>query len=134
MEKKIRVWDKECTSCFDCHLYQMVDDDYSGTHKICGYTGWDIFEYCNSKEINPNCPFAKPLSKEDIEGYGFKYRNEYICQIYYNDDMTKVLKYCNDTGHLLISAVIEGFTGTRFDGYIRNLQEFKLLLKQLNIE
>ena len=61
---KIKVWGEEIDSCWKCYHHGRTDFD----ELCCSYTGTII-----KSDINEDCPFSKPITKEVIEGFGFKY-------------------------------------------------------------
>lgn len=70
--KTIRVWDKEIDSCSMCQLGNY--DDY-------GYFDCSEIEHDGETNIiHEDCPFSKPLSREDIESCGLKktIKNQWI--------------------------------------------------------
>ena len=63
----MKVWNKNINSCCDCY---HCDGD------SCNITN----EFLNNRSeiINVNCPFAQPITKEVIEGFGFTKLPEYF--------------------------------------------------------
>ena len=61
---KVKVWGLEIDSCWKCYHHGRTDFD----ELCCSYTGTII-----KSDINEDCPFSKPITKEVIEGFGFKY-------------------------------------------------------------
>ena len=61
---KVKVWGEEIDSCWKCYHHGRTDFD----ELCCSYTGTII-----KSDINEDCPFSKPITKEVIEGFGFKY-------------------------------------------------------------
>ena len=60
---KVKVWGKEIDSCWKCYHHGHTDFD----ELCCSYTGTVI-----KSDINEDCPFSKPITKEVIEGHGFE--------------------------------------------------------------
>lgn len=137
--KTIRIFDKECTSCSNCYLCQFAYDDYADQHIICGYSGQSVFNSHELRQIDPICPFLKPLTKEAIESCGFKFDRNIDSVIKFSlfkesNSLYFLVKY--DNGVILIGED-GGMCQSQnilFKGSINNLPEFKLLLKMLNIE
>lgn len=133
MENKIRVWDNEISDCDDCY---------------CQNTEFGVCQLNYAINNIKNCPFSKPLTSEDIERYRhenandfhtmFKLRdaniNELCFQTYWIEEQEWL-----DEEYIYYDIKCNTFkithkSKTLFFGTINNLPEFKLLLKQLNIE
>lgn len=146
--KSIFVLGKEVTSCEDCSICHHIYDDNPGVKIICGYTGNSVFDVLDSNLISKDCPFSKPLTKEDIESCGFTFTNVLHCD---SDELIEGYeKYVSLTDRIIIHETKESgiciykchcyneISGNweqtdLFRGTVGNLSEFKLLLKQLNI-
>lgn len=133
--KTIRVWNKMVDSCSTCPLFHW--DDCGGG--VCSEIDLNI-DTREPYEIDKDCPFSKPLSKEQIESCGFiefkspfgvnypmfKKNNWVLCwrNIEFNNFQIELTHPNLFTENLDI----------KYDGTINNLPEFKLILKMLNIE
>ena len=60
--EKVKVWGLEIDSCWKCYHHGRTDFD----ELCCSYTGTII-----KSDINEDCPFSKPITKEVIEEFGF---------------------------------------------------------------
>lgn len=121
--KTIRVWDKTINTCRECPVY-------NGDMYHCYYLHSGNFD-----SIEKDCPFSKPLSKEDIESCGFPlvqsdYEQLHLAFII-NENVFITLDYFNK---VKIFRLFKDSKEVLFDGTISNLPEFKLILKMLNIE
>ena len=67
----MKIFTQEVNNCFKCNFF---DKEFTECH----YTKEIFQEYLY---IHETCPFNKPLTKKDIESFGFKYienKNIYI--------------------------------------------------------
>ena len=130
--KTIRVWDLNISSCWNCKLHERNDYD-----EVCCA---ETYTKLSENDINDDCPFSKPLSKEDIESCGF--RN--IIDLENTKQIPPTLTFAPSRTYIKdkfeLKFLGDGYVSIYrkddpiFKGTINNLQEFKLLLKQLNIE
>lgn len=150
--KTIRVWDKMVDSCGSC-IYKTINSGHGYSITACNLLSkWEV----NQNIIDPDCPFSKPLSKEQIESCGFIlkqhrkfdhlftfkkncsnkfYRSIYTLYIQFMEIEDGLIR---DKHHIHITWKSDMFgdviEGCKFSGSINNLPEFKLILKMLNIE
>jgi hypothetical protein len=121
--EKILVFNQEIENCYQCPFY-------SRSEKECYFSEVDTFEY----QIPTNCPFAKPLTKEDLESFGFEQSENnlyaereyktYRFRIYTQDVPLFVIKIFND---------FENKFETLFKGFITSKPHLEFILKSLNI-
>jgi len=96
---------------------------------------WDFYD---ERISPPKTSVMKYLDKEDIESCGFKY-DDFPNPHYYwfgstdNDGELNITLYFNDLQNIIIDNEQGSYSFRLFDGKIKNLCEFKKLLKQLGI-
>lgn len=121
----MKVWNEDIEDCSDCPFQGVGGMDTP----ICNITYKDI----KSSEIHPDCPFNKPITKEDFEGFGFKFDGK-IFTLKNDNYLIKV--YLITEKHYIF--IIDGeyiFPKLKGDGYItlNNPEELKFILTSLNI-
>lgn len=76
---------------------------------------------------------VKYLDKEDIESLGFKYSEGYTLDIYKKDN--KTIRYDPSDNHMTLEETIDERNGNiLFIGKVKNISEFKKVLKDNNIK
>ena len=148
MDKKVKVWGKEIDNCGKCFLCREIEDSTSGTNISCGWDGHNVFEDNQLYRLNKDCPFSEPITKEVIEGLGFK---ENITNSTFEADKkytSKYRDYYNING-IWIHEIIGSskyqitFNGNKYEkvmcpemkfcGTINNSMELKFILKSLGV-
>lgn len=80
----MKVFNREVKNCIECKFYDYRQDK-------CMYLGLrtanrlNEFNFKPFKEIFDECPFNKPLTKEDIESFGFVFATKSIDDWYYKE-------------------------------------------------
>lgn len=148
MGNKVRIWNQEVSNCSQCPLCISL---IILTTRDCYYCN-DLKVVMNGNdadsEIHKDCPFTKFITKEVIEGFGFKYtggqmiangRQDYegifpilgLLHLSYKPTNKKIIikhpNYIRDG-----SGKFENYINL-FEGTINNPEELKFILKSLNI-
>ena len=89
--EKVKVWGLEIDSCWKCYHHGRTDFD----ELCCSYTGTII-----KSDINEDCPFSKPITKEVIEGFGFKLSN--ILEADSDEIIEGFEKYINENDRIIL--------------------------------
>ena len=127
---KVKVWGEEIDSCWKCYHHGRTDFD----ELCCSYTGTVI-----KSNINEDCPFSKPVTKEVIEEFGFKYIKTHpgTTESYFEfPDSEWGLDFDpNWKGILYIRIYVFGCDGdtTYFAGTINNPIELEFILKSVGV-
>lgn len=127
---KVKVWGLEIDSCWKCYHHGRTDFD----ELCCSYTGTVI-----KSDINKDCPFSKPITKEVIEGFGFKYIKTHpgTTESYFEfPDSEWGLDFDpNWKGILYIRIYVFDCDGdiTYFAGTINNPVELEFILKSIGV-
>ena len=125
--EKVKVWGLEIDSCWKCYHHGRTDFD----ELCCSYTGTVI-----KSDINEDCPFSKPITKEVIEGFGFEFQDEvHDVKRYFLYGKADVYQLtCSET-HFRI--LIKGITNEKnmyiFRGKINNPVELEFILKSIGV-
>lgn len=126
---KVRIWNREIDNCSICPYFKY--DDYG-----CGNcVEIDLnFDTNLTKEIDKDCPFLQPITKEVIEGFGFRETSKFF---YRFDEKYSVLYIpCNNS--IVIWKIRHIIYKLRddiklFEGKLNNPQELEFILKSLHI-
>lgn len=127
---KVKVWGEEIDSCWKCYHHGRTDFD----ELCCSYTGTVI-----KSNINEDCPFSKPITKEVIEEFGFKYIKTHpgTTESYFEfPDSEWGLDFDpNWKGILYIRIYVFGCDGdtTYFAGTVNNPIELEFILKSIGV-
>lgn len=133
----MRIFNTSTKSCVECPFF-MCDSAY--TIYSCGISD-EILN--NIYKIHKDCPFNKPLIKEDIENFGYEYTyNSNDTEQLYTKDIDKTA--CGDwiyEGNELFfnydkrSITVIDYLGTVrcIDLVVNNKPELEFILKSLNI-
>lgn len=127
---KVKVWGLEIDSCWKCYHHGRTDFD----ELCCSYTGTVI-----KSNINEDCPFSKPITKEVIEEFGFKYIKTHpgTTESYFEfPDSEWGLDFDpNWKGILYIRIYVFGCDGdtTYFAGTVNNPIELEFILKSIGV-
>ena len=127
---KVKVWGLEIDSCWKCYHHGRTDFD----ELCCSYTGTVI-----KSDINEDCPFSKPITKEVIEEFGFKYIKTHpgTTESYFEfPDSEWGLDFDpNWKGILYIRIYVFGCDGdtTYFAGTVNNPIELEFILKSIGV-
>ena len=127
---KVKVWGLEIDSCWKCYHHGYTDFD----ELCCSYTGTVI-----KSNINEDCPFSKPITKEVIEEFGFKYIKTHpgTTESYFEfPDSEWGLDFDpNWKGILYIRIYVFGCDGdtTYFAGTVNNPIELEFILKSIGV-
>ena len=128
---KVKVWGKEIDSCWKCYHHGHTDFD----ELCCSYTGTVI-----KSDINEDCPFTKPITKEVIESFGGEVA--YIPEAYKEDILfwfnnKKYLVHIHNHDRIVPLLII---TDTEkccnmdvFKGTINNPIELEFILKSIGV-
>ena len=124
---KVKVWGEEIDSCWKCYHHGRTDFD----ELCCSYTGTVI-----KSDINEDCPFSKPVTKEVIEEFGFKYIKTHpgTTESYFEfPDSEWGLDF--DPNWKNIRIYVFGCDGdtTYFAGTINNPVELEFILKSIGV-
>ena len=128
--EKVKVWGLEIDSCWKCYHHGRTDFD----ELCCSYTGTVI-----KSNINEDCPFSKPITKEVIEEFGFKYIKTHpgTTESYFEfPDSEWGLDFDpNWKGILYIRIYVFGCDGdtTYFAGTVNNPIELEFILKSIGV-
>ena len=128
--EKVKVWGLEIDSCWKCYHHGRTDFD----ELCCSYTGTVI-----KSDINEDCPFSKPVTKEVIEEFGFKYIKTHpgTTESYFEfPDSEWGLDFDpNWKGILYIRIYVFGCDGdtTYFAGTVNNPIELEFILKSIGV-
>ena len=148
--KKVKVWGEEIDSCWKCYHHGRTDFD----ELCCSYTGTII-----KSDINEDCPFSKPITKEVIEGFGFIYNYnadlenmetpEHSCNPY--QCILKDVSFCNSSRSIDLKMTYLGTLNNPniyrlemyernyfewysiFEGRLNNPIELEFILKSLGV-
>jgi len=119
------VYDREIKACWMCPYYDApkskLDEGW-----LCHADSHEIEESHKNSTIHKDCPFNKPITKEVIESFGFKYIMTSYNGYYKKDNIE--LSYTYDK-----RIQIKTCEGITFLGIINNPEELKFILKRLNI-
>jgi len=89
----MKVFNQEITNCRNCNLF---DEEFMR----CNYTDIELRNYDDEgneifyeyNDIHKTCPFNKPLTKEDIESFGFiQTESETFWNKYISDDTLYII-------------------------------------------
>lgn len=124
----MKVFNEEVNCCQDCPFLDHVGMD--GEDSYCNKLHKDVME----RSIDKDCPFNKPITKEVIEGFGFKllsdkdnwceFRNN-KCDLYVNLDFQKPT-------HLNIHSRGSAFIGN-CKPKVNNPIELEFILKSIGV-
>ena len=129
--EKVKVWGLEIDSCWKCYYHGHTDFD----ELCCSYTGTVI-----KSDINEDCPFSKPITKEVIESFGGEVA--YIPEAYKEDILfwfnnKKYLVHIHNHDRIIPLLII---TDTEkccnmdvFKGTINNPIELEFILKSIGV-
>ena len=132
---KVKVWGLEIDSCWKCYHHGRTDFD----ELCCSYTGTVI-----KSDINEDCPFSKPVTKEVIEGFGFnpiipcnienkeKYDVTHWTMNMYGDGF-QILHVYPYEGIYDISYGCNEYNKPLFCGKINNSVELEFILKSIGV-
>ena len=124
---KVKVWGLEIDSCWKCYHHGRTDFD----ELCCSYTGTVI-----KSDINEDCPFSKPVTKEVIEEFGFKYIKTHpgTTESYFEfPDSEWGLDFDPNWKSILIYVFgCDGDT-TYFAGTVNNPIELEFILKSIGV-
>ena len=131
----MKVFNKEVNSCSEC---VMFDAEYGN----CNYKYYKSTykeDSGGSKRINmfKQCPFAQPITKEVIEGFGFKfnkYWKDYSIyrkndSMYSKDEIDLWIAYHNKWYVVYIKTNHVG----EFKGIVNNPQELEFILRSIRV-
>ena len=127
---KVKVWGKEIDSCWKCYHHGHTDFD----ELCCSYTGTVI-----KSDINEDCPFSKPITKEIIESYGFEYIKTHpgTTEAYFElPDSEWGIDFDPDwNSKPFIRIYVFGCDGdtTHFSGIINNPVELEFIFKSIGV-
>lgn len=107
----MKVWGKEVKYCRECN--------YCSDGNVCSYTG--EYQQYSFEEIDKDCPFSKPITKEVIEKFGFK---EFSKNCYKNGGIELIV-------HEQYIGVDDGNYEVLY--YISNPEELRFILTSLGI-
>ena len=136
---KVKVWGKEVTCCNMCN-YNYYDGLIGGLR--CNLSPKPIIGNRDKNSIEPiykDCPFSKPVTKEVIEEFGFKYIKTHpgTTESYFEfPDSEWGLDFDpNWKGILYIRIYVFGCDGdtTYFAGTINNPIELEFILKSVGV-
>ena len=124
----MKVWGKDINICSECRMYSSDEYD-SGCNQL--FKNFNI-KFNPYQGIDKECPFSKPITKEVIEGFGFKFIiNKFILSTYTKDNY-KIYLGNNFNGD--ITEIIDTSTDKRlFKGVINNPVEMEFLLKSIGV-
>ena len=129
MENKVKIWGKEVERCFICTYY-------NGYEGCCNITG-EYIDPISNDNINNKCPFLKPITKEVIEGFGFKYIKPWISlgdgAIYVNNLYGLTHFYKTDSISIWESLQYNLEGDIYFNGKINNPIELEFILKSIGV-
>ena len=123
----MKVFNKEVEECCLCPCLDHLDMDGS---PYCNILQEDIKD-CNI--IHKDCPFNKPVTKEVIEGFGFKYLRKGW------SENSKIYRKNRGEGFEIYSRNNESFHITKanglvlFEGAINNLVELEFILRSVGV-
>lgn len=126
----MKVWNKDVESCSECMCKNTHDFDGS---PYCNLTFKDV----ENNSVNKDCPFTQPITKEVIEGFGFKFnkywkdysiykKNE---SIYYKD---KVELWVADYNKGYVVYIKTNHVG-EFKGIVNNPKELEFILHSIRV-
>ena len=123
----MKVWGKEVKYCKECN--------YCSDGNICSYTGDELqFSF---EEIYKDCPFSKRITKEVIEGFGFKYIKPWVTledgAIYENNLYGLTHFYKSNTISIWESLQYNLEGDIYFNGKINNPVELEFILKSIGV-
>lgn len=78
----MKVFNEEINNCADCKYSDMYNQECNFTDYIKLKEGMDVNYF---KEIHFDCPFNKPVTKQDIEDFGFVFTTKSIDDWYYKE-------------------------------------------------
>jgi hypothetical protein len=129
----MKVFNKKVNHCKQCPCY-------SSEELASGAFGWcNVVEEHVSQEIPKDCPFNKPVTKEDFEKFGFKelsHSNIHLLKFKQGDFFTMYSPYNN---HCIIEKGIINEMSTlpesllMFKGTINNPIELEFILKSIGV-
>jgi len=128
MGKTVKIWGKEIERCMLC-------THYSGYEGICNITGENT-DPISEDNINKNCPYLQPITKEVIERHGFEIieaaSNDHEWQYELKGKRIYWLRFDKTLGN---RAHIHLYTGLEwimvFRGTINNPMELEFILKSI---
>lgn len=119
--KAIQIFNQEVSNCDECNFFNQV-------HSHCNITG--SYNHDSDTDILNDCPFAKPLTKEDIETFGFEYDDGNDTYHSTNKIMFNyIIDYYNDSQRL----IVDDTKSILFNGIITSKPHLEFILKTLNI-
>lgn len=127
--KKMKVFNKEINNCAECSF--LLNDLYCVQLEEDIYNTFDEeseFIFNKQTQIYSNCPFNKPVTKEDIESFGFTTRNEESDFILNFSYLEYKLQYCSSEKTCIIKN-----HKILFDGKITSKLHLEFILQTLNI-
>ena len=85
----MRVYNEKVDRCCECPILDHLDMDGS---PFCGMLNEEV----DNNKIHPDCPFSKPITKEVIEGFGFKVPN-FVDQYFKNKEWERDIEGSDDS-------------------------------------
>lgn len=138
----INIWNKKVNYCSECPLFHWDDYGYGNCTEI------DLsIDTKESKEIDKDCPFKQPITKEQIESLGFKkcdtlkgyyYKKHpevtsHSGEYFLNDSLVDY-----DSYELFVAQdeeiwIMDLDGRHRFIGYLNNIEELKFILNRIGV-
>lgn len=123
----MKVLNKEVEECCLCPCLNHLDLDGS---PYCNMLQKDIKD---SNTIDKDCPFNKPITKEVIEGFGFK--GQEANSVYYKMEGYRLVYWPNKPYRItsVFKTYTDGDEVKIFDGTITSKPHLEFILQSLNI-
>lgn len=130
----MKVFNKKVNHCKQCPCY-------SSEELASGDFGWcNVVEEHVSQEIPKDCPFNKPVTKEVIEGFGFKFeggklRENFLDSFNFKDKIRLEYWY-KDKALTIINinrGIFEEYPDVIFKGTINNPIELEFILTSIGV-
>ena len=125
----MRVYNEKVDRCCECPMLDHLDMEGS---PFCGILNEEV----DNNKIHPDCPFSKPITKDVIEGFGFKifnYRNiecfnlkNYLLFKFENNNFISIDKFPDTPRHCESG-------NNCFRGTINNPEELKFILTAIGV-
>ena len=133
----MKVFNKEVSCCNDCPMIDRNSDRYLDPKCNLSH-GANVSD--KNKTISKDCPFNKPITKEVIEGFGFKFEGGKLRENFLDNfnfkDKIRLEYWYKDKALTIINinrGIFEEYPDVIFKGTINNPIELEFILKSIGV-
>ena len=130
----MKVFNEEVNCCQDCYFLNHVGMD--GEDSYCNKLHKDVTEH----SIEKDCPLNKPITKEVIEGFGFKFEGGKLRENFLDNfnfkDKIRLEYWYKDKALTIINinrGIFEEYPDVIFRGTINNPIELEFILRSIRV-